>query len=144
VIFFFLDYLRILFQLNRLCIVTYQGFYSRWNFIALRNSIPNVPGVLFTMELYCTTKFNTQLLITHNSAPNTKSLFKPTGVHRQIHTHVLTRAISKPHCLYQSKFEDNHPVTMETPVSCCERNNAACLHCYPPMTLRPSSIVAFP
>jgi hypothetical protein len=29
------------------------------------------------------------------------------------------------------------------PVHCCQRNNAACLHCYPPITLRPSSIVAY-
>jgi hypothetical protein len=28
-------------------------------------------GVLFTMELYCTPKFNTQLLITIRSTPNT-------------------------------------------------------------------------
>jgi hypothetical protein len=33
-------------------------------------------------------------------------------------------------------------VTIEMPVYCCQRNNAACLHCYPPITLRPSSIVA--
>jgi hypothetical protein len=73
-------------------------------------NIVTYSGVLFTMELYCTTKFNTQLLITINSAPNTtnlfrlsnttQSLFKPTGVRRQIHTHVLTRAISKPNWRY--------------------------------------------
>jgi hypothetical protein len=34
------------------------------------------------------------------------------------------------------------PNTIETPVYFFESNNAACLHCYPPMTLRPSSIVA--
>jgi hypothetical protein len=33
-------------------------------------------------------------------------------------------------------------VTTEMPVHCCQHNNAACLHCYRPITLRPSSIVA--
>jgi hypothetical protein len=36
-----------------------------------------------------------------------------------------------------------NPVSMEMPVHCCQRNNAACLDCYPPITLRPSSIVAY-
>jgi hypothetical protein len=66
----------------------------------------------------------------------------PTKRSPQPNIHVCTRVNSNTHCLYPSKFENNHPVTMETPVHCCERNNAACPHCYPPMTPRPSSIVA--
>jgi hypothetical protein len=34
--------------------------------------------------------------------------------------------------LYQLKFTDIQPVSIDTPVHCCERNNTACLHCYPP------------
>jgi hypothetical protein len=36
-----------------------------------------------------------------------------------------------------------NPLSMEMSVHCCQRKNAACLHCYPPITLRPSSIVAY-
>jgi hypothetical protein len=38
--------------------------------------------------------------------------------------------------LYQLKFRIQPiPVSIEVPVYCCQRNNAACLHCYPPMAL---------
>jgi hypothetical protein len=111
--------------------------------VLFRHDIVTYSRVLFTLELYCTLKFYTQLVIalrtqrvrpicssprtqlttviqsttlgTHvqvhpGRSRNTNSLFKPTAVRRQIHTHVLTRAISKPHCLYQKQHKDNNAV----------------------------------
>jgi hypothetical protein len=86
--------------------------------------------------------------------PDTNSVFQPKGVRSPTHkhvcsllerfsNHVFTRANSNTHSGYISRSSEyNNPVTIETPVYCCDRNNAACLHCYPSMMLRPSSIVA--
>jgi hypothetical protein len=36
-----------------------------------------------------------------------------------------------------------NPVSVEMPIYCCQRNTAACLNCYPPITPKPSSIVVY-
>jgi hypothetical protein len=56
---------------------------------------------------------------------------------------VYSSDLQTTHLAYISRSsKTTNPVSIETPVHCCERNNTACLRCYPPITLRPSSIVA--
>jgi hypothetical protein len=56
----------------------------------------------------------------------------------QPNTRVRTRPISRPYCSICRSSK-----TIVTSVHCCVRNYAACLHCYRPITLRPSSIVTY-
>jgi hypothetical protein len=58
--------------------------------------------------------------------PDTNLIFQPRGVRSQIH--VCTRVTSEPDCCIRRSSKTINPVTIETPVHCCDRSNAACPH----------------
>jgi hypothetical protein len=94
-------------------------------------------GVLFTMELYCTPKFNTQLLITNSSTPNTTgvtSLFRSqnTTNSSSIEVSLSTTKHATMEINYSS-FTLLHNDESKAIQYCCvakERNSVALVHCF--------------
>jgi hypothetical protein len=83
----------------------------------------------------------TRVLLSRNFPIRTQSS-NLKGVRSQIHTSAPDRS-PDPTALSVEVPNTTNPISIDTPVHCCQRNNAACSHCYPPITPKPSSIVVY-
>jgi hypothetical protein len=101
-------------------------------------------GTLLHSKSQYTTVRHSQKLFEHTYTSNLEGLGTLNHASNQQES---VAKYTRTSLLARSQDQTGHvsriPNTIETCVYCCERNNAACLRCYPPMTLRPSSIVAY-